>query len=259
MLAALLAGLSLLAPLLPLANPDAVNLSQRLLPPLAEGHLLGTDTLGRDILARLLSGTRLSLAVALAAAAVSAFFGTTIGALAGYLGGLWDNVLMRGIDLLMAFPYLIFALALVAVLGPGLDNALIAISVVNIPFFARTVRGVAVGLARRQFVEAGRVLGGSHLRMLFRHLLPNLIPTVTVAATTTFGWMLLETAGLSFLGLGAQPPQADLGSMLADGRKLMLVHPHVALLPGLVIFILAAGINLFGDALRDWLDPTRKD
>lgn len=258
-LAAGIALLSLIAPLLPLASPDAVALSQRLLPPLSDGHLLGTDTLGRDVLARLLAGTRVSLAVALAAAALSAFFGTAIGALAGYFGGLWDNVLMRVIDLLMAFPYLIFALTLVAVLGPGLDNALIAIAVVNIPFFARTVRGVSVGLARRQFIDAGRVLGASHSNILFRHLLPNLIPTVTVALTTTFSWMLLETAGLSFLGLGAQPPQADLGSMLAEGRKLMLVHPHVALLPGLVIFILAAGINLLGDTLRDWLDPTRGD
>lgn len=252
--AGLLLIASLLAPLLPLPDPATVELDNRLQAPLTEGHLLGTDLLGRDSLARLLSGARASLGVALLAALFAVVCGSVIGILAGYTGGWTDNLLMRGIDLLMAFPYLIFALALVAVLGPGLTNALLAIAIVNIPFFARTIRGIVVSLERRQFVAAGRVSGGTHAGVMWRHILPNVLPAVTVAATTTFGWMLLETAGLSFLGLGAQPPQADLGSMLAEGRKLMLVHPHVALLPGMAIFLLAAGFNQLGDLLRDRFD-----
>lgn len=256
-LAGLLIAFSVVAPLLPLPDPNAVNLSDRLLAPFTAGHLLGTDLLGRDVFARLLAGTRLSVMVALAAALASALVGSTIGIVAAYFGGWYDHLLMRGIDLLLAFPYLVLALALVAVLGPSLFNALLAIAIVNVPFFARTVRGVALGLARRPFTEAARVLGQPNRQVIFRHLLPNLLPTILVTTTTTLGWMLLETAGLSFLGLGAQPPQADLGSMLAEGRKLMLVHPHVALLPGLVILLLAIAFNLAGDILRERLDPKR--
>lgn len=256
LLGLLLAG-SLLAPLMPLPDPNAIALDQRLLAPGSAGHWLGTDLLGRDILARLLHGTRTSLGAALLATMVAGLIGTTIGITAGYCGRWIDGLLMRGIDVLMAFPYLILALAIVAALGPGLRNGLLAIAIVNIPFFARTVRGVTVLLRPRPYVQAARALGRTDSAIIARHLLPNVFPTIIVTATTTLGWMLLETAGLSFLGLGAQPPLADLGSMLADGRKLMLIHPHVALLPGLVIFVVVLGLNLLGDWLNDRLDPHR--
>lgn len=241
--AALLVAASFAAPLLPLPHPDAVDLSNRLLPPASPGHLLGTDSLGRDLLARLLSGTRTSLLVASAATAISLVLGTLVGITAGFLGGKTDTTLMRGVDLLMAFPYLVLALALVAVLGPGLVNALLAIAIVNIPFFARTIRGATVPLARSLFIEAASTLGAPPLRIVTRHLLPNLLPAILAAAGTTLAWMLLETAGLSFLGLGAQPPKADLGSMLADSRRIMLVHPYAPLVPGLAILLLAAAAN----------------
>lgn len=241
--AALLIAASLAAPLLPLPHPDTVDLANRLLPPASPGHPLGTDSLGRDLLSRLLAGTRTSLLVATAATAISLALGTLVGLTAGFLGGKTDSTLMRGIDLLMAFPYLVLALALVAVLGPGLGNALLAIAIVNIPFFARTIRGATIPLARSPFVEAASTLGSPPLRIVSRHILPNLLPTLLAATGTTLAWMLLETAGLSFLGLGAQPPTADLGSMLADSRRIMLVHPHAPLIPGLAILLLATAAN----------------
>jgi len=247
--------ISLSAPLLPLPDPAQTQLDARLLPPGSPGHLLGTDLLGRDILSRLVWGTQLSLAVAAAATFIAAVVGSTIGLSAGYFGGKLDGFLMRSIDMVMAFPYLLLALAIVAVLGPGLFNALIAISIVNIPFFARTVRGTTVGLARREFVDTARMSGRSEIGILLAEILPNALPVIIITCATTLGWMILETAGLSFLGLGAQPPLADLGSMLGDSRTLLLIEPVLALLPGVVVFIIVIGINLLGDGLRDALDP----
>jgi peptide/nickel transport system permease protein len=165
---------------------------------------------------------------------------------------------MRSIDMVMAFPYMLLALAIVAVLGPGLMNALFAIAIVNIPFFARSVRGVTLGLVRQEYVDAARLSGLSDARILGGEILPNVLPVIIITMSTTVGWMILETAGLSFLGLGAQPPQADLGSMLGEGRKLVITAPHVATIPGLVILFLVVGINLLGDGLRDILDPRLK-
>ncbi len=247
--------LSVAAPMLPMPDPNETRLTARLLTPGSDGHVLGTDLLGRDILSRLIWGTRISLAVAATATLIAAFFGSAIGLVAGYFGRRWDAILMRGIDMVMAFPYLLLALAIVAVLGPGLLNALIAIAIVNIPFFARTVRGATIGLVKRDFVDTARMSGRSELAILLREILPNVAPIIIITMATTLGWMILETAGLSFLGLGAQPPQADLGSMLGEGRKLLLITPHLALLPGLVVFVLVIGINLAGDGLRDALDP----
>lgn len=255
---ALLVLVSLAAPWLPLANPDATAPADRLLRPLAEGHLLGTDALGRDILSRLVWGTRVSFAVGISATVIAAFFGSLIGLVAGYAGGRVDTVLMRGIDMVMAFPYILLALAIVAVLGPGLLNALYAIAVVNIPFFARNIRGIALGLSRREFIDAARLSGKSHTQVLLFEVLPNVLPVIIITMSTTIGWMVLETAGLSFLGLGAQPPQADLGSMLGDGRKILFTAPHVSIIPGLMIFALVMSINLLGDGIRDVLDPRLK-
>ena len=249
------AVLALLVPWLPLLDPNVTAPAHRLLSPLAATHWLGTDSLGRDELSRLAWGLRVSLAVGLSATLIAAVIGSLIGLVAGFAGGKTDRVLMRGIDMLMAFPYILLALAIVAVLGPGLINALYAIAIVNIPFFARNVRGVTLSLVGREFVDAARLSGKSPTRVLFSEILPNVMPVIVITVSTTLGWMILETAGLSFLGLGAQPPQADLGSMLGEGRKLMFVAPHVTVLPGLVIFALVMAINLTGDALRDVLDP----
>ncbi|WP_034491936.1 dipeptide/oligopeptide/nickel ABC transporter permease/ATP-binding protein [Afifella pfennigii] len=250
--------LALVTPLLPLPDPNATEPAQRLLRPGAEGHLLGTDELGRDLLSRLLFGTRISILVGLSATLIAALVGSLIGLISGYAGGRIDGVLMRGIDLVMAFPYILLALGIVAVLGPGLLNALYAIAIVNIPFFARNIRGITLGLSRREFVDAARLSGASHPVILFGDVLPSVLPVIVVTMSTTVGWMILETAGLSFLGLGAQPPQADLGSMLGEGRKLLFTAPHVSVIPGLMIFALVMSINLVGDGVRDVLDPRLK-
>lgn len=252
---AVLVLLALLTPLLPLPDPNLTEPAERLKPVFSAGHWLGTDELGRDILSRLLWGARVSLAVGIVATAVAAIFGTLIGLLAGFYGGRLDNVLMRGIDMLMAFPYMLLALAIVAALGPGLLNALLAIAIVNIPFFARAVRGATVSLAQREFIDAARLCGSSNTHILVSELFPNVLPVVVVTISTTIGWMILETAGLSFLGLGAQPPQADLGSMLGEGRKVLFTAPHVSTIPGLLILFLVIGLNLLGDGIRDALDP----
>ena len=248
----------LLAPFLPLADPSVTDVVDRLQKPFSNGHLLGTDQLGRDMLSRLIWGTRVSLAIGLTAALAAALVGSTTGILAAFYGGTVDMLLMRVIDVLMAFPYLLLALAIVAALGPGLINAMVAIIVVNIPFFARTVRGATLSLVNTEFMAAARLSGSSNVGLVLFELLPNVMPTIVITVSTTVGWMILETAGLSFLGLGAQPPLADLGGMLGNGRNLIEVAPHVATIPGLVILLLAIGINLVGDGLRDVLDPRLK-
>lgn len=250
--------ISLSAPLLPIPDPNETNLAKRLVPPFDAEHILGTDHLGRDMLSRLIWGTRVSLAVGVVATLFAAVIGSFIGIVAGFYGKWLDNTLMRGIDMVMAFPYMLLALAIVATLGPGLMNALFAIAIVNIPFFARNVRGVTVGQVKREYIDAARLNGQPDPIILVSELLPNVMPVIIITISTTVGWMILETAGLSFLGLGAQPPQADLGSMLGEGRKMMITAPHEATLPGLVILVLVIGINLLGDGLRDILDPKLK-
>ena len=248
----------LAAPLLPLADPDVTNTADRYQPPFSEGAWLGTDHLGRDLLSRLIWGTRLSLAVGFAAATIAATIGAAIGVTAGYFGGRFDNIVMRGVDMLMAFPYILLALAIVAALGPGLLNALIAVAAVNVPFFARNIRGITVGLAHREFVDAARLSGMGHLRIIWSEILPNVMPVIVIAMSTTIGWMILETAGLSFLGLGSQPPQADLGSMLGEARAALITNPHTSVVPGLMILVIVMSINLLGDGVRDALDPRLK-
>ena len=247
--------LSLLTPVLGLPDPNVIDTSNRFMLPFEGGHFLGADHLGRDILSRLLWGTRLSLMVGMAAALIAATAGSLIGIFAGFYGGRLDMMLMRSIDVLMAFPYILLALAIVAVLGPGLMNALIAVAVVNIPFFARNVRGATLAIAQSDFIAAAKLSGRNTFSLLLFELLPNLVSVIIVAFSTTVGWMILETAGLSFLGLGSQPPQSDLGSMLGEGRAALITHPHTSLIPGMMIFAIVMGINLLGDGIRDALDP----
>ncbi len=248
-------ALCLLTPLLPLQDPDVTNTAARYLLPFQEGHLLGTDHLGRDTLARLLHGTRLSFAVGFIAALAAAVIGSLIGVTAGYFGGRVDNVMMRGIDMVMAFPYILLALAIVAALGPGLLNALIAVAAVNVPYFARNIREISAGLAAREFVDAARLSGKGHLSIILTEILPNVVPVIVIAMSTTIGWMILETAGLSFLGLGSQPPTSDLGSMLGEARAALITAPQTSIVPGVMIFLIVMSINLLGDGVRDALDP----
>ena len=248
-------ALAVLTPALPLAPPDVTDTGNRFKPPFSEGALLGTDHLGRDLLSRLMWGTRLSLAVGAAAAVIAATLGAAIGVIAGFHGGRTDNVIMRGVDMLMAFPYILLALAIVAALGPGLMNALVAVAAVNVPFFARNIRGVTVSIAHKEFVDAARLSGLSNARIILTEILPNVIPVIVIAMSTTIGWMILETAGLSFLGLGSQPPQADLGSMLGEARAALITNPHTSVVPGVMILVIVMAINLLGDGVRDALDP----
>jgi len=246
---------AILAPLLPLRDPNVTAPARRLAAPGVGGSLLGTDQLGRDLLSRLIWGARVSIAVAGVAAAVAFVLGGAIGLVAGYYGGLVDTVLMRLIDILMAFPYVLLAIALVAALGPGLLNALIAIAIVNVSFYARGVRSATLVVRRMAFVEAARALGASDSRVLLREIVPSIAPPVLVFITLNIGTLIIETAGLSFIGLGAQPPTADWGTMLADGRQFTMTAPHVAAIPGLAVLALVWGLNMVGDGLRDMLDP----
>jgi len=246
---------ALLAPYLPLADPDAVDTPHRLLPVLSPGHALGTDEFGRDLLSRLVWGARVSLLAGAATAATAMLLGVVLGVLGGYYSGWPEIVIMRLTDILMAFPYILLAIAIVAGLGPGLRNAMIAIAIVGFPIYTRLVRGIVLSVRGREFVEAARALGSPDRLILVRHILPQLVSPVVVAFSLDVGAKILATAGLSFLGLGTQPPTADWGSMLATGRQFVILSPHVVLLPGLAIFAIVLALNLVGDALRDLLDP----
>ncbi len=247
--------LAALAPWLPLADPDTVDTPNRLRPPLSPGHALGTDEFGRDLLARLVWGARVSLLAGAAAAAAAMVIGVGLGVLGGFYTGWIETVVMRLTDILIAFPYILLAIAIVGGLGPGLRNAMIAIAIVGFPLYTRLVRSVVLSLREREFVEAARALGAADTVILGRHILPHLLSPVIVAFSLDVGVKILATAGLSFLGLGTQPPTADWGSMLATGRQFVVLSPHVALLPGLAIFVVVLALNLVGDALRDALDP----
>jgi peptide/nickel transport system permease protein len=252
---ALAVAAAIAAPWLPLVDPDRVDTPNRLRAPLTPGHALGTDEFGRDMLSRLVWGARISLLAGVGTAALAMLVGVTLGVLGGYHTGWVETVVMRLTDILMAFPYILLAIAIVAGLGPGLWNAMLAIAVVGFPFYTRLVRSVVLSLRSREFVEAARALGSPDAAILARHILPHLISPVIVAFSLDVGAKILATAGLSFLGLGTQPPTADWGSMLATGRQFVILRPHVALLPGLAIFLVVLAVNLVGDALRDLLDP----
>jgi peptide/nickel transport system permease protein len=248
-------GVAVAAPWLPLPDPDAVDTPSRLRPPLTPGHPLGTDEFGRDLLSRLAWGARVSLLAGVGTAALAMLVGVTLGILGGYYTGWIETTVMRLTDILMAFPYILLAIAIVAGLGPGLRNAMIAIAIVGFPFYTRLVRSVVLSVREREFVEAARALGSPDHLILGRHVVPHLLSPVIVAFSLDVGAKILATAGLSFLGLGTQPPTADWGSMLATGRQFVILRPHVVLLPGLAIFVIVLALNLVGDALRDALDP----
>jgi peptide/nickel transport system permease protein len=242
------------APLLAPHDPTAIDAARRLEGP-SRGSPLGTDDLGRDLLSRLLYGSRWSLGTVGAATALIMSIGVAIGALAGYFGGLVDELLMRVVDVLLALPSLLLALAIAGTLGPGIGNVMLALVSVWWAGYARVVRGMVLVLRERRFIEAARALGVREGYIILRHVLRNVVPPVVVLATVEMGELILAIAGLNFLGLGAQPPTPEWGAMLNDGRPFLFTAPQLMIYPGLAISLLVIGFNLLGDGLRDALDP----
>lgn len=217
--------------------------------------LLGTDFYGRDILSRLMRGIGQSFVIAFGSVAVATLAGTIVGLFAAWFGGLWDGALMRAMDVLLAFPAILLAMLIVAIAGPGTGTSVAAIAIVYTPIFARVVRGPALSLKQRDFVDAARTFGSSRTFILTRHLLLNLVAPLTVQVTLALAWALLTEAGLSFLGLGTQPPAPSLGVMLAESKNLMEMAPWIMIFPAVAIMLGILGFNLLGDGLRDILDP----
>jgi peptide/nickel transport system permease protein len=248
---------AIVGPLLTPFDPAAQDLALRLAGPGA-AHPFGLDELGRDILARVLAGARISFLVGLTVVAVSASVGTLLGAVAGYFGGLTDDAISRVIDVLLAFPGLLLAIALVAVLGPGLGNVLFALTVIGWVGYARLVRGQVLRARELEYVQAARAQGAGVPRILWRHVIPTAIPAVVVQATLGMGGAIIAEAALSFLGLGVQPPTPSWGTMLNGGRAHLLDAPHLTIFPGLAIALLVLGFNFLGDGLRDVADPKKQ-
>lgn len=218
-------------------------------------HLMGIDGNFRDVFTRIVYGTRVSLRVGFITVSFAIFMGTTLGAVAGYLGGWVGDVIMRILDVVLAFPFLLLAIAIVSFLGPGLTNAMLAIAIVTIPQYARVVRASVLSVREEEYVEASRALGASNFQILFQRILPNALPPLIVQGTLGIATAILDTAALSFLGLGAQPPTAEWGWMLASERNQVFSSPHLVFFPGLAIMVTVLAFNLLGDGLRDALDP----
>ena len=254
LLTSLVLLVALFAPLLVPAGPLGQDIASSLKPPTA-GHPLGTDQFGRDTLARLLYGARASLGVSAGAVAIALGIGGTLGLVAAYLGGWTDRVVMRLMDVLLAFPVILLAIGIVAVLGQGPFNTALAIGVVYVPIFARLLRGPALVLRESEYVSAARALGARGGRIIFRHMLPNLAAVVLVQTSLALSTAILVEASLSFLGLGTRPPNPSLGLMLAESRTFLTLQPWPAVFSGLAILLASLGFNLLGDSLRDILDP----
>ena len=252
-----------MAPWLAPHDPLAVDIRHRLAPPAwmdggTAEHVLGTDQVGRDLLARMIYGGRVSLVVGVVSVLVSATIGVLLGLGAGYLGGNADWTIMALINVMLTFPFVLLALAVIAVLGPSLTNMIIVLGVAGWPIYARVVRAETLAIREREFVLAGRALGMSHLRLVFRQILPNLVSVIVVIATLQVAQVIILESFLSFLGLGVQPPTPAWGNMLGEGRLYMLNSWWIATFPGLAIFLTTLVLNLMGNALRDWLDPHLK-
>jgi peptide/nickel transport system permease protein len=245
---ALLAGV--LAPYDPIKQSFKIQLQ-----PPSLSHPLGTDEFGRDILSRIIHGARWALLAGLLADSIALVLGIIIGLVGGFYGGRVDAGIVWLTDVMLAFPYLLLAMIVVAIFGPGLVNAMIAVGIVYVPQYARLVRGTVLSLKEKEFIEAARCLGVPVSRIMFRHILPNCVAPIIVMATLAIGWAIVQTAGLSFLGLGAQPPTPEWGAMLSGGRNYMLSAWWIATFPGLAIVVTVIGFNLLGDGLRDALDP----
>jgi peptide/nickel transport system permease protein len=250
----LFAAAALLAPEIAPYDVTRQNLANDLVAHSGE-HLLGTDKLGRDILSRLIYGSRISLMVGITTVIFSAAIGLLIGSLSGFFGGWLDQLLMRLVDILMAFPGILLAIAFTAVLGPGLDHVILALCLIGWTGYARLVRGEILSLRERAFVQAARALGCKPSRMILRHLVPNLLPPLVIQATFGLAAAIIAEGSLSFLGLGVEPPTPSWGAMLNEGRQFLLVAPHLTTYPGLAIMLTVLALNLVGDALQEKLEP----
>ena len=255
---------AILAPFLSPHNPVEASLYDQIKPPIWEEggtwkNILGTDDLGRDILSRLVYGARVSLLVALATVGIAVFFGSFLGAISGYYKGFLDNIIMRFMDILLAFPHILLAIVIMAYLGPGLTNAMIAIGIIYIPRFARIVRASVLEECEKDYVTASRSVGARDWRIIFVAILPNCLAPLIVQTTLGFASAILDAAALGFLGLGAQPPTPEWGAMIAMGRSHILRAWWVMTFPGIAILFAVLGFNLFGDGLRDALDPRLRD
>ena len=249
-----LASAAVFAPVIAPADPITQDLGARLLPP-SQRHWLGTDDLGRDLLTRLVFGGRVSLTVGIVSVGIALATGSLLGLLAGFYGGWAESLTMRMMDVMLAFPATLLAIFIVGIRGPGLNNAMLAIGVINIPIFARIVRGSVLRARQEDYVEAARALGASQPHIIHRHILPNSLAPIIVQATLGVGSAVLEAAGLSFLGLGAQAPTPEWGAMLTNTREYLRDAPWAATFPGIAILLTVVGCNLLGDGLRDALDP----
>lgn len=247
--------LAILAPLITTGDTNIQDSGNRLQAPSLSGNILGTDHLGRDIFTRIIYGTRISLWIGFAAVAGALAVGTVLGLMAGFFRGWIDNLISRIFDIMLAFPSILLAIAIVAILGPGLVNALIAISIINVPHFGRLIRSRVMSLAEEEYVDAARAIGCSEYRILFRHILPNGINPIIVQTTLGIATAVIEAAALGFLGLGAERPSPEWGLMLADARSYMRIAPWTAIFPGIAIMLMVLGFNLLGDGIRDALDP----
>ncbi|UPG74145.1 ABC transporter permease [Roseomonas gilardii subsp. gilardii] len=253
----LLLALSLLAPVLATHDPNIQNLANRLQPWSAQ-HWLGTDELGRDVYSRLLYGGRITLGMVVSVVILVAPLGLVVGCIAGYAGGIWDRILMRVTDVFLAFPRLILALAFVAALRPGVESAVIAIALTAWPPYARLARAETLTIRRTDYIAAVRLSGASPARVVLRHVAPMCIPSLTVRVTLDMASIILTAAGLGFLGLGAQPPLPEWGTMIATARRFVLEQWWVPVIPGIAIFVASLAFNLLGDGLRDVLDPKQR-
>jgi len=247
--------IAIFAPLLAPHDPYVQDLSKRLMPLGTEGHLFGTDSLGRDILSRLIHGARITLYIVILVALIAPVLGLMVGTVAGYTGGITDLVLMRITDIFLAFPRLVLALAFVAALGAGIENAVLAISLTAWPPYARLARAETLTIRSQDYISAIRLQGAGPLRIITRHIWPLCVSSLIVRVTLDMAGIILAAAGLGFLGLGAQPPSPEWGAMISEGRRFILDHWWVATMPGLAIFIVSLAFNLLGDGLRDILDP----
>lgn len=235
-------------------DPYAQDLTQAMQPPSA-AHLMGTDTYGRDMLSRVLIGAQTSISSTFALVAIITVFGTVVGIFCGYYGGIFDSVMMRISDVCLAFPGLVFAMAVAAILDGGVRNAVIALALISWPKYSRIARGQTLSIKNLPYMQASQLAGDSVLQMIFRHVLPNIAGPILVTSMLDIGTMMMEIAGLSFLGLGAQPPVAEWGSMMSSGRSILQTYPWIVLSPGLAIFVSVVIFNLLGDTIRDYMDP----
>ena len=249
---------AIFAPLLAPYDPVKQDLANMLQTP-GPKHLLGTDEMGRDILSRIIYGARMSMKVGFYAVGVAFVIGIPLGIFAGYFGGKVDLLIMRAMDVLLAFPGILLSIVFVSVLGPNLDNAILSVGIYTVPNFARMARGETLALRNSEFIEAARAMGSGDIRIVFSHILINIVSPMIVMGTLSFGTAIITTSGMGFLGIGAQPPTPEWGAMLSSGRQYLLVAPHVTTYTGLAILFLVLGLNLLGDGLRDVLDPKMKD